>query len=260
MDAGQRHTAVQVTNLDVIYRQSVRAVRDVSFVLREATLTALLGANGAGKTSVLRALTGLLPFEGGLIANGDIRSVGRSLSTDSPERIARLGIAHVPQGRRVFARMTVEENLLVGGHCLPRGHARTEAAALLDAQPALARRRNHKAGLLSGGEQQMLAVGRAFMSRPTVLLLDEPTLGLAPKIATEIVATVAAMVAERGIAALLVEQNAVLALRHADVALVMDRGQIVREASADDLADDPSLSALYLGGGVDGHLEPMEAR
>lgn len=255
-DATAATPALRVTGLKVTYG-SIRALRGVDLELAPQRLMALLGANGSGKTSVLRALTGLLASEGGRITGGDVLVGDRSVRTAPPEEIARLGVAHVPQGRRVFGRMTVEENLLVGGHLQPRSQAHADARDLLDRFELIGRRRRHPAGLLSGGEQQLLAVGRALMSRPTVLLLDEPTLGLAPLVASSIVATIAALVEERGITALLVEQNAVLALRHASRAAVLDRGRLVRQGSARVLAEDPELAGLYLGGGV--HEQRLEA-
>lgn len=242
---------LDVADLEVIYGRVVRAVDGVSFAVVSGVTTALLGANGAGKTSVLRALTGMLPSEGGRIVDGRVLVGGCDMTHATSETIARHGVAHVPQGRRVFARMTVEENLLVGGHRRRRAEVAGDLDGLLERLEPIARRRTQLAGLLSGGEQQLLAVGRALMGDPGVLLLDEPTLGLAPMVARDIMATVAALAADRGIAVLIVEQNARLALRHADQALVMDRGTIVRSGPAAELDADPALSSLYLGGAPD---------
>ena len=219
----------------------LRIVRGLSFELHEDEILAIVGANGVGKTTLLNALVGQLR-----IWAGDVSLSGRRISGLPPHRIVDAGIALVPEGRRVFAELSVEDNLLVGAHTRRDGDVRNDLARWLDFFPALADRRGQAAGSLSGGEQQMLALARALMSRPRVLLLDEPSLGLAPLIVRAVFQTVAQIRAQ-GTAVVLVEQNARLALETADRALVMQRGEIAIEGPAAELAADPRVRDIYLG-------------
>jgi branched-chain amino acid transport system ATP-binding protein len=226
---------------------AVAALRDVSLDVRAGELVALIGANGAGKSTLLRTLAGLMPPTAGRVA-----LEGRDVTGRPPEAILRAGIALVPERRRVFADLTVLDNLELGGYALPRGgdFRRRLDAGVDDAYrlfPVLHRRREQLAGTLSGGEQQMLAIGRALMSRPRLLLCDEPSLGLAPLIVQEIMRLLAAL-REAGTTILLVEQNARMALRAADRAYVLETGSVVLSGSAADLLDNDELKAAYLGG------------
>jgi branched-chain amino acid transport system ATP-binding protein len=226
---------------------AVAALRDVSLDVRAGELVALIGANGAGKSTLLRTIAGLMPPTAGRVA-----LEGRDVTGQPPEAILRSGIALVPERRRVFADLTVLDNLELGGYALPRGRdfRRRLDAGVDDAYrlfPVLHRRRAQLAGTLSGGEQQMLAIGRALMSRPRLLLCDEPSLGLAPLIVQEIMRLLAAL-REAGTTILLVEQNARMALRAADRAYVLETGSVVLSGVGADLLDNDELKAAYLGG------------
>jgi branched-chain amino acid transport system ATP-binding protein len=217
-------------------------LHDVNLHVEEGELVAVLGANGAGKTTLMRALSGLLPRRGRI----DLR--GREITGARPETIVRAGVAQVPQGRGTFADLTVEENLRAGA--LVRGRDRTIAADLdhwYTTYPRLRERRTQKAGLLSGGEQQMLAVARALMSRPALLLCDEPSLGLSPKLTEELFVSLREINAE-GMAVLVVEQNAAVALRVADRAYLLELGSVARALTAAQFDDDEAIRSAYLGG------------
>uniref|UniRef100_E6Q429 High-affinity branched-chain amino acid transport ATP-binding protein livF (LIV-I protein F) n=1 Tax=mine drainage metagenome TaxID=410659 RepID=E6Q429_9ZZZZ len=233
---------LDVRALEVRYGGIV-ALRGIDLRVEEGEIVALLGANGAGKTTTLRAISGLLP-----IRSGDVAFEGTSVRKRSPDAIARLGIGHVPEGRRVFTRMTVRENLELGGFAIS---SHREVAARIDDVlaifPRLRERIAQRAGTLSGGEQQMLAVGRALIARPRLLLLDEPSLGLAPLVVTQIF-EVLRDIHHRGTTIVLVEQNARAALALADRGYVLRNGEIARCDTAAALAQDPAVVAAYLGG------------
>jgi branched-chain amino acid transport system ATP-binding protein len=233
---------------DVVTRYgAVEALRGVSLAVREGELVCLLGANGAGKSTLLKSIVGLLSP-----ARGRVVFQGADITGRAPEAILKAGIALVPERRRVFGALTVRDNLLLGGYALPRAGdfaARMERG-LDEVQqlfPVLRARAGQLAGTLSGGEQQMLAIGRALMSRPRLLLCDEPSLGLAPLVTREIMRLLAELPA-RGTTVLLVEQNARLALRIAARAYVLETGTITLEGPAHDLLDHHELKAAYLGG------------
>jgi branched-chain amino acid transport system ATP-binding protein len=220
----------------------VLALQSVSVTAPPATITAVLGANGAGKTTLLRTISGVIRARRGRVLVGGQEVTGRS-----PEDMARTGVAHVPEGQGVIAELTVQENLRLGA--LWRRGRGTRASALAEAYqrfPVLAVARNRAAGTLSGGERQMLVIARALMSRPRVLLLDEPSLGLAPKIVSQVM-ELAAGLRETGITVLLVEQNARGALSIADQGIVLNLGQVVAAADAATLASDVGLRKHYLG-------------
>lgn len=233
--------ALEVQGLEVAYG-AVRALKGVSLSVGQGEVITLLGANGAGKSTTLRAISGLVRPRA-----GSITYRGEALTRLSPAQIVRRGIAHCPEGRRVFAGLSVHDNLLLGAS------GRRDPGIGLDIQrmftlfPILAERRNQAAGTLSGGEQQMLALARALMSRPTLLLLDEPSLGLAPLVVRSIFATLKELKAA-GITILLVEQNVKLALELADRAYVLRTGQVVLEGKAEELRDDARVARAYLGG------------
>jgi branched-chain amino acid transport system ATP-binding protein len=218
----------------------IRALHGVSIAVGEGEVVALLGANGAGKTTTLRAVSGTVR------RNGRIVFAGRSLERRSPEAVARAGIAHVPEGRGTFAELTVRENLRLGAWTR-RGRLRGEQERVLGHFPALAERAGQAAGTLSGGEQQMLALARALMARPRLLMLDEPSLGLAPLVVATIFRILRGLNEEEGLAILLVEQNATLALEAASRAYVLETGRIAVEGPAGDLRADESLRRSYLG-------------
>ncbi|MCP3786546.1 MULTISPECIES: ABC transporter ATP-binding protein [Micromonospora] len=221
----------------------VPVLRDVTFAVPAGTIAAVLGANGAGKTTLLRTLSGLLRPTG-----GRIRFDGAELRGVRVERLVRRGLAHVPEGRGVVAELTVEENLRLGGLWRrDRADARRAQDEVYELFPALARRRRHAGHQLSGGERQMLALGRALIARPRLLLLDEPSLGLAPKVTAQIMALLRRLCDDRGLTVLLVEQNVRSALSVADQGVVMSLGRVVTAAPAERLRDDAQLRHAYLG-------------
>ena len=237
---------LEVTGLSARYG-AVAALRDVSLEVRAGELVALIGANGAGKSTLLRAIAGLVAP-----AAGRVTLDGRDVTGQAPEAMIRAGVALVPERRRVFAPLTVLDNLELGGYALPRGRdfrSRLEAGVeeAYRLFPVLRRRRDQLAGTLSGGEQQMLAIGRALMTRPRLLLCDEPSLGLAPLVVAEIMRLLSTL-REAGTTILLVEQNARMALRSADRAYVLEVGSVVLSGAATDLLEDDQLKAAYLGG------------
>jgi branched-chain amino acid transport system ATP-binding protein len=201
----------------------------------------ILGANGAGKTTTLRALSGMLP------AGGEVRFDGKSVLGRRPDQLCIAGIAHVPQGRGTIVDLTVEENLRVGGYTRDADEVDADIAQWFEVFPRLGERRAQLAGSMSGGEQQMLAIARALMARPRLLLLDEPSLGLAPLVTQEVFDRLADLVSESGVAVLLVEQNANLALDFASRAYVLEAGQIVGRGTAEELRGDETIRKAYLG-------------
>jgi branched-chain amino acid transport system ATP-binding protein len=232
---------LEVSGLDAFYGQS-QALYGVGFSLAEGQIRTLLGANGAGKTTVLRALCGMVR------TGGDIRFDDKRISGWATEDIVRLGVAHVPEGRGTFVRLTVEENLQLGA--MTRRDRRAIAADIDRVYvnfPRLKERRTQQAGTLSGGEQQMLAVGRALMLRPRLLLLDEPSFGLAPLIVEELFGILRRVNAETGVAMLIVEQNAALALELAEHAYLLETGHVVLDAPAAVVGADESIRRSYLG-------------
>jgi branched-chain amino acid transport system ATP-binding protein len=242
---------LEVANLEVGYQAEV--LRGVSLKVERGSIAAVLGPNGAGKTTMMRAITGLLSLHGGKIRAGEIRVGGRSLRGLRADAIARAGVSQVMEGRRIFADLSVEENLRAGGF-----GKRSIAAELERAYgrfPVLLERRTQAAGLLSGGEQQMLAIARALMSRPELLLLDEPSLGLAPKIVGAVKELIRE-IRDDGVAVLLVEQNARMALELADYGHVIEGGRVVVEGSAEELRQDSTVQDIYLGIGPDARHVP----
>ncbi|MCD0452318.1 ABC transporter ATP-binding protein [Actinocorallia sp. API 0066] len=234
-------TALSVRDLTVSYR-AVRALHGVSLQVPRGEIVAVLGANGAGKTTLMRAISGVLRFHGGSVGSGQISCGETTLTKAAPHRIVASGVVQAPEGRRIFGRMSVEENLRVGGF-----HAPAEVRKrVFDLFPILGERRAQRASLLSGGEQQMLAMGRALMAQPKVLLLDEPTLGLAPKMAEHIANTVTE-INRQGTSVLLVEQNAALALRLSNYAYVLDVGEVALEGASAELAASDEVRRRYLG-------------
>ena len=231
---------LEVEGLTVRYGAQ-EALRGVSLDVGPGEVVALLGANGAGKTTTLRAVSGLLRP-----AAGHVRLDGRRLDRLAAHEAVAAGMAHVPEGRRVFARMTVEENLELGAYTVRKG-AREALEAVLALLPVLGERRGQSAGTLSGGEQQLLALGRALMSSPRVLLLDEPSTGLAPQAVEAVLAVVAARAAA-GTAVLLVEQDAGVALSLASRAYVLETGEVVAAGPSAQLREDPAVREAYLGG------------
>jgi branched-chain amino acid transport system ATP-binding protein len=232
---------LEVRGLRLAYGR-IEAVKGIDLDIAEGSTVSLIGANGAGKTTVLRALSGLLRPRA-----GSIRFAGEDLGGEKPHRIARRGIVQVPEGRQIFAQMSVAENLLMGGYLVRDAAIRAERyARSLELFPRLGERLGQPAGLLSGGEQQMLAIGRALMAGPRLLLLDEPSMGLAPLFVEEIFAIIEAL-KRQAITILLVEQNARAALDISDYAYVLETGRIVLSGPAAVVADHPDIITAYLG-------------
>lgn len=239
-----------LNNIEVVYDRIFLAVKGVSIDVPEGGLVALLGANGAGKSTILKAVSGLLKPERGHVTRGDVLFASEDIRSLDPPMRVRKGIVHVLEGRRVFGHLTPMENLLAATS-MHRNRARVKE--LIDRTltwfPRLAERANAKAGYLSGGEQQMLAIGRALMTEPKLLLLDEPSLGLAPFLVDEIFDIVRRINDEAGVAVLLVEQNAAAALEIAQHACLLENGRIVMSGTAEVVKANPDVQEAYLGGG-----------
>jgi branched-chain amino acid transport system ATP-binding protein len=236
---------LQVQNLEVVYDDVMLVLRGVSLRVPAGQIVALLGANGAGKTTLLRAICGLLDPHDGEITKGSVTLDNRPLGGLRPAAIVRRGVAQVMEGRRTFAELTVEENLRIGGHTNP-GQRREGLDRVFGLFPVLAARQRDTAGYLSGGEQQMLAIGRALMARPRFLLLDEPSLGLAPRLVEQI-RDLIQEINRQGTAVLLVEQNATMALSIASHGYVMETGKVVLDKPAAELLADEDIREFYLG-------------
>jgi branched-chain amino acid transport system ATP-binding protein len=241
---------LEVQNLHVTYGGAVRALQGVTLSVPDGEVAALLGSNGAGKSTLLRCISGTLRMHRGAVNGGTVALEGKSLLKRDAADVVGSGVVQVPEGRRIFGRLTVEENLRAGslGNSSRTGRGRLQKQ-VYDMFPVLADRRNGRAGLLSGGEQQMLAIGRALMAEPKLLLLDEPSLGLAPKIIGQI-AEVIHDINLRGVAVLLVEQNAAMALDVADLAYVLELGRVSLSGPAEELAKTDAVQRLYLGEGA----------
>ena len=240
--------ALEIANVEVVYNDVVLVLRGVSLAVPEGRIVALLGANGAGKTTLLSAVTGLLAVHRGKVTKGTVRLAGRDITDDDPADRVRAGLTLVMENRRIFAELTVDENLRTGAYT--NRAALTESfERVLDLFPRLAERRRQVAGYLSGGEQQMLAIGRALMSKPTMLLLDEPSLGLAPKVVEQI-RDIVVDINGQGTSVLLVEQNATMALSIAHHGFVLEHGRVVRDGPGDELLADKDIREFYLGIGA----------
>ena len=237
---------LEVENLEVVYDRVMRVLDGVSFSVPAGRIVALLGANGAGKTTVLRAVSGLLDIHDGEVTKGRIVLEGEEIHRADAASIVVRVLTQALEGRRVFAELTVEENLRLGGHTRPRAEIAEDLERIFELFAVLRERRAETAGLLSGGEQQMLAMGRALMARPRVLLLDEPSLGLAPRLVRQ-VRDLISEIHRRGTTVLLVEQNAAMALAIADHGYVLENGRVVMDKPARELLDDDDVREFYLG-------------
>jgi branched-chain amino acid transport system ATP-binding protein len=238
---------LQVRGLAVRYGRAVQALEGVDLDVPDGAVVAVLGSNGAGKSTLLRAVSGTLPMYAGRVSAGQITLGGRRIDRLSPAEIVRAGIVQVPEGRQVFATMSVEDNLRAGALGVPRSRRGAARERVLELFPVLAERSGQRAGLLSGGEQQMLAIGRALMSEPSTLLLDEPSLGLAPQMVARIGGIVRQINAS-GTSVVLVEQNAAMALKLAGSVAVLEVGRVALAGPADRFADSAEIAHVYLGG------------
>jgi branched-chain amino acid transport system ATP-binding protein len=237
-----------VNNIEVIYDHVILVLKGVSLRVPEGGIVALLGANGAGKSTTLKAISGLLRTERGEVTKGVVELPGKPLHRRDPADIVRQGIVQVMEGRHVFEHLTVEENLLTGAYTRSGGRSIAADLELVYRYfPRLRDRRTVRAGYISGGEQQMLAIGRALMARPRLMLLDEPSMGLAPMLVQEIFEIVRRLNREEGVAVLLAEQNAAMALRFAQYAYVMESGRIVLDGDARTISENEDVKEFYLG-------------
>jgi len=239
---------LKVSNIEVLYQEVILALKGVSLEVPSHGIVALLGANGAGKSTTLKAISGLLKHENGRVAEGSIEFLGERIDRKSAEEIARMGIIQVIEGRRVFEHLSVEQNLKVGGHLRnDRGAIANGLEMVYHYFPRLQDRRGVIAGFISGGEQQMTVIGRALMAGPKLLLLDEPSMGLAPLLIKEIFEILTRLNQKEGIPILLVEQNAKLALSVAQYAYVLETGRMVMDGDSEKLRENPDIRDFYLG-------------
>ena len=234
---------LEVNDLNVYY-EAIHAIKNISFEIKKGEIVTLIGANGAGKTSTLHAVSGLLPLK-----SGEVSLNGVNITGVEAHKLVSQGMAHVPEGRRIFTELTVLENLEMGAYTRnDKDGIKEDLEKMFVLFPRLAERKKQLAGTMSGGEQQMLAIARALMSKPTILLMDEPSMGLAPLLVQEIFKIIERINKEEGVTILLVEQNAHMALSVANRAYVLETGEIIKEGAGKDLLDDPDIKKAYLGG------------
>jgi branched-chain amino acid transport system ATP-binding protein len=242
---------LELNNVEVVYSDVIQVLRGVSLEVPDGKIVALLGANGAGKSTTLKAISGLLRTQEGAVTRGSIELDGHRIDRLPPDKIVRLGIVQVLEGRRLFQHLSVEENLLLGMQGRPGRRQQASGSQNLGQVyhyfPRLKALRRRTSGYLSGGEQQMLVIGRALMARPRLVMLDEPSLGLAPLLVREIFRVIGEMKANEGVTILLVEQNARMALHVADYAYVMENGRVVLDGPAQQLAQNEDIKEFYLG-------------
>jgi branched-chain amino acid transport system ATP-binding protein len=259
MTAVASNHVLEVNNIEVVYNKVVQALRGLSLAVPRGQIVALLGSNGAGKSTTLKAISGLLTLEDGELESGQILFNGQPTRQLPPQQLVRRGLSHVMEGRRVFEDLTVEENLVAATYALTgRSGIKPDFDLVYGYFPRLHERRKGLAGYLSGGEQQMLAIGRALIAQPELILLDEPSLGLSPKLVEDIFSIIARINTERGVSMLLVEQNATVALAVAHSGYIMENGKIVIDGSAERLASDPDVREFYLGVGGGGEAKSFK--
>jgi len=247
---------LEVNNLEVVYGKAIQVLRGLSLAVPRGQIVALLGSNGAGKSTTLKAISNLLPLENGERTGGSIRFDGHDTAGMPPHQLVRNGLFHVMEGRHVFEDLSVEENLVAATYASPgRSRPAADFGLVYEYFPRLFERRAGLAGYLSGGEQQMLAIGRALIARPRLMLLDEPSLGLAPMLVESIFGIIARINAEQGVSMLLVEQNASVALAVAHAGYIMETGKVVIDGQAETLAADPDVREFYLGLGGSGEAK-----
>lgn len=244
----QEKILLSLNNIEVIYNDVILVLKGLSLEVKQGSIVALLGANGAGKSTTLKAISGLLKPEDGAVTDGSIVFDGEQIHNQDAANIVRQGVFQVMEGRRIFEHLTVEENLRAGAYTLPSSRVEAEKMSMVYGYfPRLKERRNQVAGFLSGGEQQMLAIGRALMATPRLILLDEPSLGLAPLLVQEIFRIIKRINEEQQTTILLVEQNAKIALSIADYAYIMESGRIVLDGTPTELQDNADVREFYLG-------------
>jgi branched-chain amino acid transport system ATP-binding protein len=249
MDKKQSEYMLEVNNIEVVYNDIIQVLRGVSLNVKKGGIVALLGTNGAGKTTTLRAISGLLKPENGFIRDGYIKFIDSDITNVLGTKVVRLGAVMVPEGRRVFKHLTVDENIRVGSITRKDSSKsiRTDNELMYDHFPRLSKVTNRMAGYCSGGEQQMIAIARALMARPKMLMLDEPSLGLAPLLVKEIFDNIETINREMDTTILVVEQNAKIALQISDYSYIMETGKIVLEGPSKELKDNPDVKEFYMG-------------
>lgn len=240
---------LSVKNIEVIYDSVILVLRGVSFVVPQGKIVALLGANGAGKSTTLKSVSTLLASERGEVTKGSIEFRGKSTQGLNPGEMVGMGMVQVMEGRHCFGHLSVEDNLITGAYARPIGNAqvRQELERIYDYFPRLKTRRTSLAGYTSGGEQQMVAIGRAMMAKPSMLLLDEPSMGLAPQIVAEIFEIVRELNEKEGVSILLAEQNTNVALKYADYGYILESGRVMMDGTAKELAENADVKEFYLG-------------
>ena len=245
----QRSSLLTVNNIEVIYDHVILVLKGVSLKVPEGGIVALLGANGAGKSTTLKAISNLLGAERGDVTKGDIEYMNERVDKQSPSDLVRKGVIQVMEGRHCFEHLTVEENLMTGAYTREDGGAaiRESLDKVYHYFPRLKERRGSQAGYTSGGEQQMTAVGRALMAKPRMILLDEPSMGLAPQLVEEIFEIVDTLNKKEGVSFLLAEQNTMVALKHADFGYILENGRVVMEGDAQSLSENEDVKEFYLG-------------
>lgn len=240
---------LQINNIEVIYDHVILVLKGVSLEVPKGSIVALLGANGAGKSTTLKAISNLLGAERGIVTKGNILYKNEQVEAMSPSDLVKRGVIQVMEGRHVFEHLTIEENLLTGAYTLPGGRKAVaeELQKVYKYFPRLAERRSSQAGYTSGGEQQMCAIGRALMARPEMILLDEPSMGLAPQLVEEIFEIIKTLNEKEGVSFLLAEQNTNIALRFSNFGYIMENGRVVMEGNAKELAENEDVKEFYLG-------------
>ncbi|MFS0576987.1 ABC transporter ATP-binding protein [Sporosarcina sp. 179-K 3D1 HS] len=247
---------LHVNNIEVVYSRIILALKGMSLHVPEGQIIALLGSNGAGKSTTLKAISGLLAGEGGQVTDGSIEFLGKNIGNTAPDGIVRSGIFLSMEGRRIFKDLTVEENLIAGAYTRKdRSNIKGDINRIYEYFPKLKMLQGRKAGFLSGGEQQMLAIGRGLMAKPKLLLLDEPSLGIAPLLVQEIFQNIKQINKEEGMSILVVEQNANVALGIADYGYIMEGGRVVMQGKAEDLLSNEEVREHYLGIGKEGEKD-----
>ncbi|SNT73072.1 ABC transporter ATP-binding protein [Paracoccus seriniphilus] len=262
LDSPDQENLLEVNNIEVIYNHVILVLKGVSLSVPKGGITALLGGNGAGKTTTLKAISNLLASERGEVTKGSILYHGKPISDANPAALVKTGVIQVMEGRHCFEHLTVEENLLTGAYTRSDGSAaiKRDLEMVYDYFPRLRERRKSQAGYTSGGEQQMVAMGRALMSRPETILLDEPSMGLAPQLVEQIFEIVKAVNEGEGVTFLLAEQNTNVALRYAHYGYILENGRVVMDGPAASLRENPDVKEFYLGMSDEGRKSFRDVR
>ena len=261
LDAAKtEETILEVNNIEVIYNHVILVLKGVSLSLQKGGITAILGGNGAGKTTTLKAISNLLRSERGEVTKGSILYQGENIADLNPSELVKRGVIQVMEGRHCFEHLTVEENLLTGAYTRSDKNVAQDLEMVYEYFPRLRERRRSQAGYTSGGEQQMCAIGRALMSRPETILLDEPSMGLAPQLVEEIFGIVKNLNENEGVSFLLAEQNTNVALRFANYGYILESGRVVMDGPADELRENPDVKEFYLGLSEEGRKSFRDVR